>query len=116
MNITTRIPKLFLTAQTVNPPRFPLHVPNENIADNIRLTSRYSAGSYAFAVKGLCAWEHHGKENEVTTRPRKFGNHAVQRPPTRPRDRPSPHGPTHFLNFCIIIVLLFLASLGAQEN
>ena len=35
MNTTTRIPKLFLTAQTVNPPRFPLHVPNESIADNI---------------------------------------------------------------------------------
>ena len=33
MNTTTRIPKLFLTAQTVNPPRFPLHVPNESIAD-----------------------------------------------------------------------------------
>ena len=36
MNITTRqtrIPKLFLTAQTVNPPGFPLHVPNESIAD-----------------------------------------------------------------------------------
>ena len=32
-NTTTRIPKLFLTAQTVNPPRFPLHVPNESIAD-----------------------------------------------------------------------------------
>ena len=29
----TRIPKLFLTAQTLNPPRFPLHVPNEGIAD-----------------------------------------------------------------------------------
>ena len=33
MNTTTRIPKLFLTAQTVNPPRFPLHVPNESIVD-----------------------------------------------------------------------------------
>ena len=33
MNTTTRIPKLFLTAQTVNPLRFPLHVPNESIAD-----------------------------------------------------------------------------------
>ena len=33
MNTTTRIPKLFLTAQTVNPPRFPLHVPNERIDD-----------------------------------------------------------------------------------
>ena len=33
MNTTTRISKLFLTAQTVNPPRFPLHVPNESIAD-----------------------------------------------------------------------------------
>ena len=33
MNTTTRIPKLFLTAQKVNPPRFPLHVPNESIAD-----------------------------------------------------------------------------------
>ena len=32
-NTTTRIPKLFLTAQTVNPPPFPLHVPNERIAD-----------------------------------------------------------------------------------
>ena len=35
MNTTTRqtrIPKLFLTAQTVNPPRFPLYVPNESIA------------------------------------------------------------------------------------
>ena len=32
MNPTTRIPKLFLTAQTVNPPRFPLHVRNESIA------------------------------------------------------------------------------------
>ena len=27
------LPKLFLTAQTVNPPQFPLHVPNESIAD-----------------------------------------------------------------------------------
>ena len=33
MNTTTRIPKLFLTAQTMNSPRFPLHVPNESIAD-----------------------------------------------------------------------------------
>ena len=33
MNTTTRIPKLFLTAQTVNPLRFPLHVPNESITD-----------------------------------------------------------------------------------
>ena len=33
MNTTTRIAKLFLTAQTVNPPRFPLHVPNESIVD-----------------------------------------------------------------------------------
>ena len=33
MNCTTRIPNLFLTAQTMNPPRFPLHVPNESIAD-----------------------------------------------------------------------------------
>ena len=33
MNTTTRIPKLFLTEQTVNPLRFPLHVPNESIAD-----------------------------------------------------------------------------------
>ena len=44
MNTTTRIPKLFLTAQTVNPPRFPLHVPNESIADkhpiNIKIFCR----------------------------------------------------------------------------
>ena len=36
MNVTTRqtrIPELFLTAQTVNPPRFLLHVPNESVAD-----------------------------------------------------------------------------------
>ena len=33
MDTTTRIPKLFLTAQTANPPRFPWHVPNESIAD-----------------------------------------------------------------------------------
>ena len=33
MNTTTRIHKLFLTAQTVNPPRVPLHLPNESIAD-----------------------------------------------------------------------------------
>ena len=34
MNTPTRIPKLFLTAQTVgDPARFPLHVPNESIAD-----------------------------------------------------------------------------------
>ena len=33
MNTITRILKLFLTTQTVNPPRFPLHVPNESIAD-----------------------------------------------------------------------------------
>ena len=33
INTTSRIPKLFLTAQTVNPPRFQLHVPNESIAD-----------------------------------------------------------------------------------
>ena len=59
MNTTTRqtrIPKLYLTAQTVNPPRFLLHVPNETASViNIRLTSRYSAESYAFAVKGFCA-------------------------------------------------------------
>ena len=35
MNTTTRIPKLLLTAQTVNSPRFPLQPigPNESIAD-----------------------------------------------------------------------------------
>ena len=41
---TMRIPKLFLTAQTVNSPRFPLHVPNESIADkhpiNIQIICR----------------------------------------------------------------------------
>ena len=40
----TRIPKLFLTAQTVNPLRLPLHVPNESIADkhpiNIQILCR----------------------------------------------------------------------------
>ena len=44
MNTTTRIPKLFLTAQTVNNLRFPLHVPNESIADkhpiNIQIICR----------------------------------------------------------------------------
>ena len=57
MNTTTRqtrIPKLFLTAQTVNPPRFPFYVPNESIAGKHPITSRYSAGSYAFVVKGFC--------------------------------------------------------------
>ena len=33
MNTTTRIAKLFLTAQTVNPPRFPLHVQKKSIVD-----------------------------------------------------------------------------------
>ena len=44
MNTITRILKLFLTTQTVNPPRFPLHVPNESIADkhpiNIQIICR----------------------------------------------------------------------------
>ena len=44
MNTTTRIAKLFLTAQTVNPPRFLLYVPNESIADkhpiNIQILCR----------------------------------------------------------------------------
>ena len=55
MNPTTRIPKLFLTAQTVNPPRFRCMCEMKASLLNIQLTSRYSAGSYAFAVKGFCA-------------------------------------------------------------
>ena len=50
MNTTTRqtrIPKLFLTAQTVNPPRFPLHVPNESIADCRKLPP---CGNYQHSV------------------------------------------------------------------
>ena len=49
------LPKLFLTAQALNP-QFPPHVPIfEEEGSPHRLTSRYSAVSYAFAVKGFYA-------------------------------------------------------------
>ena len=58
MNTTTRqtrIPKLFLTAQTVNPPRFPLHVPNESIADKHPINIHIFCRKLRFPVKGFCA-------------------------------------------------------------
>ena len=66
MNTTTRIPKLFLTAQAVNPPRFPLQLCQMKASlINIRLTFRYSAGSYAFAVKGFCTLFYFGVQDQV---------------------------------------------------
>ena len=49
-----KIVLLFLTAKTVNPPRFPLHVPNESIADKHPSNIQIFCRSYAFAVKGFC--------------------------------------------------------------
>ena len=55
MNTTTRIPKLFLTAQTVNPPRFPLHVPNESITDKHRINIQIFCRKLRFRCQRLCA-------------------------------------------------------------
>ena len=59
MNTTTGIPKLFLTAQTANPPRFPLHVPNESIADKHPINIKIFCRKLRFRCERiLCIQDH----------------------------------------------------------